>query len=296
MQLTRVRTNGVTFSCAVAGEGPLVLLLHGFPEDHRSWEPVIPGLVGAGLRVVAPDLRGYGATERPPSGYDLQTLTDDVRGLAAHFLQEEGGDGPSGRRVRVVGHDWGGVLTWAFAHRHPDVLARAAVLNGPHPRLFVRRLLSRRQLRKSWYMAFFQLPKLPEAWLRRGGLEVLWRGWGAHRAAFPQDAMDALTEMFAQPDALRGPLAWYRSAARQGLGFGRFCAGVTDAELLVLWGERDGCLEASALDGIQRHAHNVRIVRFPDAGHWLHREATPRVLEELIGFLEPKPGQNLDDD
>ena len=284
---TRVRSNGIDLHCAVAGSGPLVLLLHGFPEDWRCWEPVIPHLVAAGYRVVAPDLRGYGASDKPPSGYDLETLTDDVRGLASHFLQDEGPAGPSGRRVRLVGHDWGGAVTWAFAYRHPDILARAAILNAPHPWLFARRLVSGGQLRRSWYMGFFQLPALPEAWLARGGLEWAWESWGATAGAIPAADQARLRQSMLRPGALRGALAWYRTAFRRGPLALRPCAGVTDAELLVLWGERDGCLGAELLRGLERHTNNLRIVRYPDAGHWLQREEVGAVSNELARFLEP---------
>jgi len=291
VQHRRVRTNGIELHCAVAGRGPLVLLLHGFPEGWRSWEPTIPALVDAGYRVVAPDLRGYGTSDVPRGGYDMETLADDVRGLASAFLQEEGADGPSGGKVRLVGHDWGGALTWVFAYRHPDVLARAALLNAPHPWLFARRVFRRKQLRLSWYMFFFQLPRLPEAWLRRGGLRWAYRTWGASRDALSDGEQAAREEEMLRPGVLRGALAWYRTAFRRGPLAARAYAGVTEAELLLLWGERDGCLGVGLLDGIERHAHNLRLIRLPSAGHWLQREATEEVSAALSEFLEPGRGR-----
>jgi len=291
VEFRRVRTNGIELSCAVAGQGPLVLLLHGFPEDWRSWEPVIPALVDAGFRVVAPDLRGYGASDAPSDGYDLETLADDVRGVAVHFLQEEGGDGPSGRRVRLVGHDWGGVLTWVFAYRHADLLDRAASLAMSHPLLVARQFLSRQQLRRSWYIVFFQLPRLPEAWLRRGGIAWPWRAWGASPDAIPADVQDVLRASFLRPGALRAPLAWYRTIVRRGPLPLRPYLGRTDVPLLVLWGEEDHCLTDRTLRGLDRVASDLRLVRIPNAGHWLQREATGRVCTELIRFLRPDSGE-----
>jgi len=141
--------------------GPLVLLLHGFPELSESWREVLPVLGAAGFHAVAPDLRGYGGTDRPASGYDMDTLARDIQQLA-HHLQP-------GRPAHLVGHDWGGAIAYHVAAHHPDSVDRLAVVNCPPPSVMARRIWWPPQLVRSWYMFFFQLPLLPERLLSSNG-------------------------------------------------------------------------------------------------------------------------------
>ncbi|MFO0907487.1 MAG: alpha/beta hydrolase [Isosphaeraceae bacterium] len=157
-QQTRIATNGITLHLVEAGPGagPPVILLHGFPEFWFGWRHQIGALADAGFRVMAPDQRGYNTSDRPPhvSDYNLDTLANDVVGLIES----------TGRpHAALVGHDWGGIVAWWTAVRHPLRVERLAVLNAPHP-VVMRRFLrsSFRQLMKSWYVFFFQLPWLPE--------------------------------------------------------------------------------------------------------------------------------------
>ena len=186
-----VDVNGVRLHCVVAGEGPLVILLHGFPELWYSWRRQIPALVQAGFRVVAPDLRGYNLSERPRHvrEYSIQRLAGDVAGLVAAFGVE---------RAAIVGHDWGAGVAWAFAMAYPERLTRLAILNGPHPERLLRSLRTPAQLAKSWYMFFFQLPWLPERLLRAGGYRRLlepMRG-EARPGAFTEDDLVRYREAF----------------------------------------------------------------------------------------------------
>src|SRR5258708_17166734 len=142
-----VETNGVQLHYVAAGSGPLVLLLHGFPEFWYSWRYQLPALATR-FRVVAPDLRGYNLSDKPRSGYDVTTLTDDISGLVTAL---------GARRAHVVGHDWGGALACALALRNPDRLGRLAILSAPHPALMLHELRRPRQLRRSLYIGLFQL-------------------------------------------------------------------------------------------------------------------------------------------
>src|SRR5947208_9098506 len=161
-----VAINGVRLHCVVEGEGPLVLLLHGFPETSRAWRKQIPALAER-FRVVAPDLRGYGTSDKPKgiAAYRTSVLADDIVGLIHAF---------DAQRAHVVGHDWGGAVAWATAIEHPEAVDRLVVLNCPHPVVMARALRSNlAQVRKSWYMFAFQLPWLPEWALRRDGARAL---------------------------------------------------------------------------------------------------------------------------
>jgi len=175
--------SGICLHVANAGptDGPLVVLLHGFPEFWYGWRHQIAILAEAGLRVVAPDQRGYNLSDKPAgiAAYRLDTLAEDIVGLAAAL---------GGERFAVVGHDWGGVVAWHLAARFPERVTRAAILNAPHPatlRSYARRRPG--QLLKSWYVGFFQLPRLPELALRASGFWGCAGYCGEHRgpARFP---------------------------------------------------------------------------------------------------------------
>ena len=151
----RVGAAGVTLHVARAGEGPPVLLLHGFPEHWRSWQRLIGPIANAGFTAVAPDLRGYNQSDRPRSraAYGIDALVADVVALVR---------GTGARRVRLVGHDWGGVVAWVVAARHPEVVERLAILNAPHPTIYRDRLWHPGQLLRSTYVGVFQVPGLAE--------------------------------------------------------------------------------------------------------------------------------------
>jgi pimeloyl-ACP methyl ester carboxylesterase len=171
-QSLRVAVNGIELDVVAAGppDGPLAILLHGFPEFSYGWRHQIPALAAAGLRVVAPDQRGYNRSDKPAgtAAYKLDTLADDVLGLAKALGHE---------RFVVVGHDWGGVVAWHLAARNSERISRAAILNAPHPGTMRRYARSHpSQALKSWYVAFFQVPVIPEQALRAAGF------WGLRRA------------------------------------------------------------------------------------------------------------------
>jgi epoxide hydrolase 4 len=164
----------VTLHVVEAGTGPLVVLLHGFPEFWYSWRHQIPALAAAGLRVVAPDLRGCNLSDKPrgQAAYRVRELAADVAGLIAACGEEQ---------AAVVGHDWGGAVAWALAIRHPERVERLVIVNSPHPLRFLAAVRQPAQLARSWYMLLFQLPWLPEALLRAGGFKALrrtLRRWG----------------------------------------------------------------------------------------------------------------------
>jgi pimeloyl-ACP methyl ester carboxylesterase len=280
----KLRANGIEFAALADGpeDGPLVLLLHGFPELSRSWRHQLPALGVAGYCAVAPDLRGYGDTEaRGP--YDLRTLAADVEGLIGALGREH---------AVVVGHDWGGVIAWAAAHIHRDRVARLAILNAPHPRLMSEELFaSGEQRRRSRYVLQFQVPLYPERRLSRDrGAEIAraLRGGSHVRSAWSDDELEHYRNAFSEPSRLRGPLAYYRTAFRRALlRRGAGLGGPIEAPTLVLWGMRDRFLGPSLCDEarLRAHAPNVEVVRIEEAGHFVQNEAPERVNAELLRFL-----------
>jgi pimeloyl-ACP methyl ester carboxylesterase len=197
-------TNGLRFAYLEAGEGPLVVLLHGFPDNAHTWENQVPALVRAGYRVVAPWLRGYPPTEVPAGGYyDRGTLVRDVRCLVDAL-----GDG---KPCRLVGHDWGAAIAYGALGAYPELFERAVILAIPHP-VQIRRLLGPRQAIRAFHWFLFQLPVLPEALVRAWDykfLEFLWWLWSAERV---DDAhMQRVKRMMEQPGAVEATLGYYRA-------------------------------------------------------------------------------------
>jgi epoxide hydrolase 4 len=188
------------------GQGPLVLLLHGFPECWWGWRRQIEPLAADGLRVVVPDLRGYNRTSRPTDGYDIDTLTADVMQLVLALGE---------RRCSLVGHDWGGVIAWLTAMRFPDLVERLAILNAPHPGTYLRELRHPDQLTRSWYVALFGIPRLSEWLLARShcaGVEGIMRSSSTRPDTFSRGELGAHRDMWCQPGALTAALSYYRQA------------------------------------------------------------------------------------
>jgi pimeloyl-ACP methyl ester carboxylesterase len=277
--------NDVRLHWVEQGTGPLLVLLHGFPEFWWGWHRQIPALAAAGFRVVAPDMRGYNLSEKPKgaASYRVSILVQDVVSLVRHLGEE---------RAHVAGHDWGGVVAWRLALRHPELVDRLVVLNAPHPAVFSRELKRPRQFVRSWYAMFFQLPLLPEAIFRANDyatLERIFRESPARPGAFSDDDIRRYKEAMARPGALKAMLDYYRTFART-LG-GRSGSGGIDVTqpverpTLVIWGERDTALNPHNLDGLERYVPDLRVERLPDASHWVLADAPERVSELMIRFL-----------
>jgi len=273
-----------------AGSGPLVVLLHGFPEYWYSWRHQIPALAEAGFRVVAPDMRGYNLSDKPRGleSYSGEALAGDVRALI-HTLGEE--------CARVVGHDWGAQVAWETAMRHPEVVERLAILNVPHPARFLEGLRTLRQLRRSWYMFFFQLPAVPEAAFRRNDFawpRKLFRKDPVRPDAFSEEDIERFVEAWSQPGAVRAMIDYYRAAFRSPaavsavLGRGDGLPGLSpvEAPTLVIWGEQDTALGSELAEPDRRWVPNlVGVERLPDSSHWVQNDAPERVTELLVDFL-----------
>ncbi len=270
-----------------AGAGPLVLLLHGFPECWWSWRYQLQPLADLGFRVVAPDLRGYGETDKH-GPYDLDTVAADVCHLVDSFGAE--------KRVRLVGHDWGGAVAWHLASRRPEYCGRLAVLNCPHPALMREALLTRPrlgQLRKSWYMFFFQVPLLAEYLLTRNDAsEVVrqLRGSAVDRTHFGADELRPFRDAIQRPGAAAAMVGWYREALRSGFRhpFRAPAYPPITVETLLIWGKADVALEFDLLvPGTERFAPRLRVEPIEHCGHFVQSERPEQVNELLKGFLAP---------
>jgi len=260
-----------------AGDGPLVVLLHGFPEFWYSWRHQIRALARAGYRAVAPDLRGYNLSDKPRGvhSYRIPALVEDVAGLIRAC---------GASRVTVVGHDWGGVVAWAFAMQHPELLDRLVVLNSPHPKSMARAIRTRKQLLKSWYVFFFQLPWVPEVALRSRGFAAFVRAFQRDplvAGVFDRSDLGRYAAAWAGPGALTAMLNYYRALGRTGVGVTRR---PILAPTLVIWSDRDRYLGRELAEPDPDLVPNARVERI-DASHWVQSEQPERVNELLLGFL-----------
>jgi pimeloyl-ACP methyl ester carboxylesterase len=281
IELRRIDVGEVTLNVAVAGRGPLVVLLHGFPWPWFSWRRQIAPLVRAGFRVAAPDMRGYDLSDKPRGvdAYGVERLTEDVDALVRALGEE---------RAHVVGHDWGAIVAWYFAMSHPRRVDRLAIMNVPHPALYPVAARMPEQVAKSWYIAVFQIPWVAERIFRRDGYRGLWRLFPIDGASEAEIA--AYLEAASRDGALTAAMSYYRA------GFRRFARGdapplrVIDRPVLVLWGERDHCLSAKLASPPPRWVPHARVVLFPKATHWVHLDEAPRVNELLVEFLSAPAG------
>ncbi len=273
--------DGVRLHYVEAGAGPVVLLLHGFPEFWYAWAPQIPVLAKAGFRVVAPDLRGYNRSDKPAGigAYRLEALTRDVAGLVRQLGVE---------RAAIVGHDWGGVIGWSLAMREPAVVERLVVVNAPHPATLAREIWRPWQLAKSWYVFFFQLPRLPEALFRAGRYASLRRALRrepTRAGAFGREEVRRYVEAIDRPGALTAGMNYYRAALCRNPWRAVREARPVGCPTLVVWGAKDRHLSTRLTEGLERWAPDLRIERLADASHWVQRDAPERLNELLVGFL-----------
>ncbi|MGI8552644.1 MAG: alpha/beta fold hydrolase [Dehalococcoidia bacterium] len=276
--------NGIRMHYVTEGEGDLVVMLHGFPEFWYSWRHQIPALA-ARFRVVAPDQRGYNLTEKPRgvSSYRMGTLVEDIVDLIRVLGYE---------RAVVVGHDWGGAVAWQLAITHPEVVRRLIVLNIPHPMAMARGLLTPRQLLRSWYIFYFQMPGLPELSLRANNyaaIEQSFRGMAIRKTAFSDEDIAAYKEAVARPGALTAAINWYRAALRNPELLARRQAPAVQAPTLMIWGENDTALGKELTYGTDRWVRDFRVHYIPNCSHWVQQEQPELVNRLMLDFLAGLP-------
>lgn len=286
-----VHTDGVRLHVVTnAGggtRGPLVLLLHGFPECWATWRHVFQPLARAGFTVCAPDLRGFNTSDKPRrlEDYRVAASVDDMAGL----LRELGFS-----HAHVVGHDWGGAVAWQMAQRRPDLVDRLVIINAPHPATFLRRMRSGEQLFASAYAFLFQIPGVSELALRARDfriIEDIFRRQPKRPAAYDEEDIAVMKDALRQHGALTAGLRWYRAALRQALR-GRAKSG-ENASLyrtihqptLVVWGLDDPALPPENLDGLREQVRELRLVTIPQCSHWVTHDAPEILIEEMLAFL-----------
>ena len=260
-------------------DGPLVILLHGFPEFWYSWHKQIPALARAGYCVWAPDQRGYNLSEKPEGldAYRLDELAADVVGLI---------DAAGRKQAHLVGHDWGAAVTWRVANRYPQRVAKAAVLNGPHPYVMAQYLRhSLRQVFRSSYFAYFQIPGLPERMLRANHWQPLvdtLRRSGTP-GLFSNTDFDQFRSAWSQPGAMAAMLNWYRAAVQRPTSWSP--SPRIGPPLLLIWGTADTALDAKMAPLSVDLCDDGRLHLLEGVSHWVQHQAPDEVNRLLLAYL-----------
>lgn len=256
-------------------DAPIVVLLHGFPEHWRSWRHQMRALATAGLWAVAPDLRGYNESDKPAGvrAYDVERLAADVAGLIRALGRDS---------AIVVGSDWGGMVAWTFAQSYPSMVKRLAALNMPHPLVMMRGLRTAAQLKKSWYVFFFQLPYVPERVIEKDDFAYVRKMLRID--GFPAEEIESFIDALRVPGTVTSAVNYYRAIARRVLRGHPPKTRTIECPVLVLWGDRDRYLGKELAEPPSRFVPNARVVHLPEANHWIQNVAPAEVNDLLVAF------------
>jgi pimeloyl-ACP methyl ester carboxylesterase len=273
-----VDLNGVRLHYVEAGEGPLVVLLHGFPEFWYAWRRQILELAAAGFRVFAPDLRGFNLSAKPRGvgAYGIRAVVDDV-----HALIQSAGVA----RASLVGHDIGAGVAWALAMRHPAAVERLVIANGPHPQRMLWGMLNPLQLLRSWYIFFLQLPLLHEVVASSRAHALLLQPFERipEQARWSREEYEAYRRAFGQPGAVHAMINYYRAMLRP-------TAGVhlrrIDAPVLVLWGDGDPYLGRRLAQPSRRWVPRAQVEYLTGVGHFVQHEQPEALNQRIVAFLK----------
>ena len=287
-----MNVNNVRIHYTTSGSGELVLLLHGFPEFWYSWRNQIP-VLSKHFKVIAPDLRGYNESGKPPGlkNYSNSILVQDIKDMIT--AQGE-------KKAVIVGHDWGGAIAWNLAMMAPDYVKKLVILNCPHPVALIEAFVSMRirQLQKSWYIFFFQLPELPEKVLSQDNFEFLKKllvSSAINRKAFTEDDLQKYVEAWSKPGALTASINYYRtnmnvaqilalSNDQRALLMKRYQK--VRCPTLVIWGEDDAALDKSLTIGMDKYVEGPYEIKYiQKCGHWVQQEEAEKVNRYLLEFL-----------
>ncbi|MGB3536268.1 MAG: alpha/beta hydrolase [Microcoleaceae cyanobacterium] len=276
-----IQTNGVTLHYVTQGEGPLMLMLHGFPEFWYSWRHQIPEFA-KDYKVVALDLRGYNHSEKPQdiSAYQMKELVADVEGVITGLGYES---------CVLVAHDWGGAIAWCFAYAYPELLEKLIVMNLPHPAKFANGLWTIEQLQKSWYIFLFQLPILPELLFQANDYQAIASSFvemAIDKTAFTQADINAYKDAAAKRGALTAMINYYRNIFQGVFNPDKTQEwGMLNVPTLMIWGEEDAALGKELTYGTDEYVNDLEIRYIPNCSHWVQQEQPELVNQYMREFL-----------
>ena len=279
--------DGVEFEVHLCGDQHsqhLALFLHGFPETAYEWRHLMPVLAEMGYKCIAPNLRGYGKSYSPPciSEYDPKLLTEDV----SRFVKAA-----NCKTVTIIAHDLGGAVAWNYAIRHAGPLDRLVIMNTPHPAVFRRERKRWAQMKKSWYMFFFQLPNLPELLLtmNKGANFVRFLKKGFYRKEkLKQEDIEIYLQNALRSGGMRAMINWFRAIFRSLATAGPLPKEKLQVPTLLIWGERDVALGIWMSQGTEKYVENLSVRYLPETGHFVAEESPDEVAQILKEWLIPK--------
>jgi pimeloyl-ACP methyl ester carboxylesterase len=277
-----IHTNGIRLHYVTQGEGPLMVMLHGFPEFWYSWRHQIPEFA-KDFKVVALDLRGYNDSDKPKdqSAYVMKEFVRDVEGVIKGLGYDQ---------CILVGHDWGGAIAWNFAYTHPEMVEKLIILNLPHPAKFTQALRTPQQLLRSWYMFFFQLPWLPEFILQSSDyqlIETSLKSIAVNKSTITSEDIEAYKNAAAKRGALTAMLNYYRNLFQQNLL--KESWPVLEVPTLMIWGEEDIALGKELTYGTELYVRDFQIKYIPNCSHWVQQEQPELVnqyMREFVGYFK----------
>lgn len=284
-----IQTNGITLHTALAGpeDGPLVIMLHGFPEFWYGWKHQIEPLASRGYRVVVPDQRGYNLSDKPEEigQYRLDLLRDDITGLIDHFGRQ---------KAIIIGHDWGGAVAWHLTATKPEYVYKLIAINIPHPKAMPRIMMRNpQQWVRSSYMAFFQLPDLPEKTLSAD--EFNWMKKAIAQTgkpeAFSEEELEKYKEAWLQPGALTGMLNWYRALRKGSLT--QTPGGMIQVPVRIFWGLGDQFLSKELAKESLKFCEDGNLAFIGESTHWVHHEQSDIINQLIEQFLNEKKRKPL---
>jgi epoxide hydrolase 4 len=278
LQHEYITTNGIKLHYVTQGEGPLMLMLHGFPEFWYSWRHQIPEFA-KNFKVVALDLRGYNDSDKPKeqSAYIMDEFIKDIQGIIK---------GLGYQKCVLVGHDWGGAIAWCFAYAHPEMLERLIILNMPHPAKFTQGLRTPQQMLRSTYALFFQLPWLPEFLIQSSdyqAIETAFKGMAINKSVFTKADIDAYKDAAAKRGALTAMLNYYRNASEHKMFKENW--GILQVPTLMIWAEKDTALGKELTYGTEAYVKDFQIKYIPNCSHWVQQEQPELVNQYIHEFL-----------
>ena len=274
-----ITTNGIKLHYVTQGEGPLMLMLHGFPEFWYSWRHQIPAFA-TDYQVVAPDLRGYNDSDKPKaqSAYVMDEFIKDIEGVITGLGYD---------KCVLVGHDWGGAIAWHFAYSRPQMVEKLIVLNIPHPAKMAEGLRTPQQLLRSWYMFLFQLPEIPEALIQASDyqlIETMMTAGVVNKSSFTKADIEAYKNAVAKRGALTAMLNYYRNISQQRMLNTDWS--ILEVPTLMIWGESDVALGKELTNNTEAYVRNLQVKYIPNCSHWVQQEQPQLVNRYMREFLE----------
>jgi len=271
-----IQINGIKIHTVIVGEGEPIILLHGFPDFWFGWKKVMDRLK-KDFKLIAPDLKGFNLSDKPTDvkSYDLAILVDDIKNLASKLNLG---------KFNLAGHDWGGIIAWAFAEKYPELLHKLIILNAPHYKVFRKKIKEdQTQRRASGYISQLIQPESDQL-LKKNDYQMLKFAVfqnTRNKEAFSKEDKEKYLEAWAQPNALKTSVNYYRANRRY-----NEWSGIIKVPTLVIFGMKDTYIKPLVLEGLSEYVNNLKIVKDAQSSHWIMHDNPELVVSSIREFLK----------